>query len=282
MSPVTILDGPMGTELLARGVPTPLPGWSAHALESAPEVVREIHRAYREAGAEIHTTNTFRTRPVLFEDWEALARRAVRLAREGGVERVAGSIAPLEDCYRPDLSPAAKDPSGTRAAHRALAEVLADEGVDLFLCETFPSTAEGLLAAEVAVATGIETWLSFTAGPEADLLTPAEVAAAAREARERGVAAVLVNCIPARVTLAYVEALAEAVGGVLSFGAYANAGHVDEGMGWSAVPGAPDAYADHAESWVRAGATLIGGCCGTGAEHVAALARRLGSVRRSD
>jgi len=262
----------MGTELLARGVPTPLPGWSAHALDDAPDVVREIHAAYAAAGAMVHTTNTFRTRPVVFEDWASRARRAAELAREGGGGRVAGSIAPLEDCYRPDLSPAATDAAETRAAHAALADVLAQAGCDLLLCETFPSVAEGLLATEAAVATGRETWTSFTAGPDADLLTPAEVAEGAREAVARGAAAVLVNCVPARATLAYVEALADAVGDRVPFGAYANAGHVDEGMGWTSVPGAPEAYAALAATWVAAGAQLVGGCCGTGPEHVAALA----------
>lgn len=275
MTRLVLLDGPMGTELLARGVPTPLPGWSAHALDDAPDVVREIHAAYAAAGAAVHTTNTFRTRPAVFEDWQARARHAAELAREGGGARggrIAGSIAPLEDCYRPDLSPAASDAAGTRAAHAALAEVLAGAGCDLLLCETFPSVAEGLLATEAAVATGRETWTSFTAGPDADLLTPAQLAEGAREAVERGAAAVLVNCVPARATLAYVEALAEAVGDRVPFGAYANAGHVDEGMGWTSVPGAPEAYAQLAATWVAAGARLVGGCCGTGPEHVAALA----------
>ena len=64
--PVQLLDGPLGTELMRRGVPTPLPGWSAHALETEPTVVEAIHRDYARAGATIHTTNTFRTRRRVF------------------------------------------------------------------------------------------------------------------------------------------------------------------------------------------------------------------------
>lgn len=274
MASTILLDGPMGTELNARGVKTPLPGWSAHALEDAPDLVRDIHRSYAEAGAHVHTTNTFRTRPAVFSDWDRLARTAVRLAREGlgPGHRLAGSIAPLQDCYRPDLSPARSDRSGTLAAHGELASLLAGEGCDLLLCETFPHVEEGLLATQAAVATGLETWTSFTAGPDADLLTPKEVAAGALEAVRIGAAAVLVNCVPARRTLDYVEALAEAVGGQVLIGAYSNAGHVDEQMGWTSAPGAPEAYAECAATWVSAGARLIGGCCGTGPAHVAALA----------
>ncbi|MFQ5749049.1 MAG: homocysteine S-methyltransferase family protein, partial [Planctomycetota bacterium] len=118
MESVTLLDGPMGTELAARGVATPLPAWSAAALRDAPEVVAAIHRDYAAAGAEVHTAATFRTRARnVGARWEELARLAVRLAREAMPPgaRVAGSLAPLGDCYRPEESP--PDP---RPEHRAL------------------------------------------------------------------------------------------------------------------------------------------------------------------
>ena len=268
LPPLRILDGPMGTELLARGVPTPIPLWSAWALEHRPEVVSEIHAAYAAAGATVHTTNTFRTKSRQTADWERLARTAVRLCRAAVPDEhlVAGSVAPLEDCYSPALSPPDPGPE-----HQQLVEVLADEGVDVLLCETFPHVGEGLAAVERSVATGIETWASFTAGPDTDLLTPAQIAEACARARDLGAAAVLVNCIPASQTLRFVEALAP-VG--LPFGAYANAGHVDEQMGWAPAPQGPERYAELAETWVEAGATLIGSCCGTSPAHVRALSRR--------
>ena len=58
-----LLDGPLGTELDARGVATPPPLWSAAAITEAPDVIQAIHRDYALAGATLHTTNTFRTRP---------------------------------------------------------------------------------------------------------------------------------------------------------------------------------------------------------------------------
>src|SRR6185437_377012 len=267
-SMITLLDGPLGTELAARGVPTPAPAWSAFALDHALAVVSAIHRDYASAGATVHTANTFRTkRRQLGDRWEALAARAVALAREAvpAGHRVAGSIAPLEDCYRPDLSP--EDP---RPEHRALARALAALSVDLLLCETFPHVGEALVAVDEAVATGIETWVSFTAGPDGALLTPAEMEAGAREAVRRGAAAVLVNCTAATRTLPYVERLA---GAGARFGAYANAGTPEEGLGWTEAPDA-ERYAALAEAWVRAGATMVGGCCGTGPAHIRALAER--------
>lgn len=279
MNAAILLDGPMGTELHARGIATPLPAWSSLALETAPEVVSAIHRDYAAAGATVHTTNTFRTRPaVLGERWAESARLAVRLAREAVPRdhRVAGSIAPIEDCYSPAKSPADTDPTGTRAAHADLARVLAEAGCDLLLCETFPHVGEGWLATEAAVATGLETWTSFTPGPNTDLLEPSDVARAAAGACERGARAVLVNCLAHDRVPAYLTALTAAVAGrEVLVGVYANAGWVDGESGWKPAPLDPREYARSALAWRDAGATILGTCCGTGVEHVAALARAL-------
>ncbi|HZU82460.1 MAG TPA: homocysteine S-methyltransferase family protein [Polyangiaceae bacterium] len=273
MQPV-VLDGPMGTELAARGVPTPGPAWSAHAVESASDVVAAIHRDYAAAGATVHTATTFRTtRRVLGARWEAVLGRAVRIARSSvpASHRVAGSIAPLDDCYRPDLSPGSR----SRPEHAELARALAGAGVDVLLCETFPSGVEAAVAVEEAARTGVETWAALTAGPAAALMSPRAMADAARACVESGAAAVLVNCTPAARTLVYLQAIAEACS---RFGAYANAGDASEGVGWGA-PDGPREYARWAGGWLAAGASIVGGCCGTGPAHVALLARAAGEAR---
>jgi S-methylmethionine-dependent homocysteine/selenocysteine methylase len=277
----------MGTELDRRGVPTPAPAWSAHALDASPETVGAIHGDYAAAGATVHTANTFRTqRRRLGARWEELARRAVRIARSNvrspagaaaGL-RVAGSIGPLEDCYRPDLSPGA----GSRAEHGELARVLADERVDVILCETFCAPREAAAAVEAAARTGVETWVALTAGPDGTLLAPREMRDAARDCVSAGAAAVLVGCTGVVHTAAFVEAVAEASP---VFGAYANAGDERDGLGWSADPVvAADRYASFADAWIAAGATIVGGCCGTRVEHVARLRTLLNerSGRRRD
>ncbi len=280
---LTILDGPLGSELLARGVETPLPGWSAHALDDAPDVVAAIHRDYAAAGAVVHTANTFRTRRRTFpRDWERLAAKAVALARDAvpRSHRVAGSIAPLFDCYRPDQSPADRDAKGTRAEHDELARGLAAAGVDLLLVETFPHAGEALIALDACLATGKETWFSMTAGYRADLRTPAEIGAAARDAARRGARAVLVNCVPVDRTLEFVRALVDArENEAVHVGAYANAGRPDEKDGWRGAPCDPARYAEVARGWIDAGATIVGSCCGTGPAHVAALARLATGMR---
>jgi S-methylmethionine-dependent homocysteine/selenocysteine methylase len=256
----------MGTELAARGVPLPSPAWSAEALRTHPEVVAAIHQRYADAGAKVHRTNTFRAQPRLYgETYRSLVFTAVKLAKRAG-GRIAGSIAPIEDCYRPDLSP---EESVARACHQAMARALADAGCDLLICETFPHAAEARVAVEEAVATGTETWAALTAGPDASLMTPDAMRDGARRCVDAGARAVLVACTAAASTLPYVEHLA---GLGVPFGAYANAGVPAEEM-------TPARYVALASTWIAAGATIVGACCGTGPAYVRALSAIVQNLR---
>ena len=270
---VQILDAAMGTELSARGVALDAPAWSARAIDEAPDLVAAIHREYATAGATLQTANTFRTqRRALGDGWRRAALEAVRIARESVPpgHRVLGSIAPVEDCYRPDRSPG----EGARAEHAALAAALSDAGCDVLLCETFAHPVEARVASEEALRTGLPVWLSLTAGPFGELLTPEELGKLARSAGQSGVERILVNCTSASMMQPYIEVLAS-LG--LPFGVYANAGRMGEGVGWS-TPGtqAAEAYVRLASQWVQAGASVVGGCCGTGPCHVEALAAAFG------
>jgi S-methylmethionine-dependent homocysteine/selenocysteine methylase len=178
---------------------------------------------------------------------------------------VAGSIAPLEDCYRPDRSPG----EASSEEHGELARALSGAGVDLLLCETFPNGIEAAAAVRESVRTAVETWVALTAGPEGSLMTPQAMGEAARACAGEGARVVLVNCTPATETLSYVEALSR-VG--VAFGAYANAGSTVDRIGWADAHDGPARYAALARAWLDAGATVIGGCCGTGPAHIACLA----------
>jgi S-methylmethionine-dependent homocysteine/selenocysteine methylase len=268
-----ILDGAIGTELISRGLELEAPDWSARAIAQAPDLLTQIHADYARAGATLHTANTFRTQPqAMGAAWTSALGAAVQIARDAVPSGcvVLGSMAPIEDCYRPDRSPGA----AARPQHRAVASALANAGCDVLLCETFANGAEAVVAAEEAVATGLPVWLSLTAGPFADLLSPTELARIAKDAASTGVERLLVNCIAATQIGPYVDAIS-ALG--VPLGVYANAGREDEALGWGATsPRAAEAYAVLAERWRDAGASVIGGCCGTGPLHVQALAERFG------
>jgi S-methylmethionine-dependent homocysteine/selenocysteine methylase len=278
---LTILNGPTGTELIRRGFALDGEAWSAAAVEQAPELLASIHADYALAGATVHTACTFRTQPRLFPDrFAELTRRAVDLCRRAvpSGHLVAGSLAPVMDCYEPAAAPRDRE---ARAAHERMAHALADAGADLILCETFPSTREALIACDAALTTGKPVWLSLTGGPEANLMSPAELAFAGRAAADRGAAAVLVNCVSASVCFDYVLGLAQALGatgrdGGARVGVFANAGPAHDALGWADHgPEAVTRYANLARLWVQAGASIVGSCCGTGPAHTRELARRL-------
>lgn len=270
----------MGTELTRRNVDTTLPLWSAAALDSAPDIVAQIHADYVAAGATVLTANTFRT------NTRALAKggiahrardlnfKAVALARQaasaaGGSVRVAGSMAPVEDCYTPGLVPAAAE---LDTEHGALARTLADAGVDLLLIETMNTVREAVSAARAAARTGKPLWVSFTLGEDGALLSGESLSSAVAAVRPFQPQAVLVNCVPvAQIAAALTQLLVTAEG--LPFGVYGNVGHVDDTVGWTLTDAVtPEQYAKAARGWRAQGASIIGGCCGTHPGHIRAIA----------
>lgn len=289
---VLVLDAAVGTELSRRGADTRPPLWSARPLTEGGQVLKEIHADDAAAGADVVTAATFRTHRRTLEaaglpaaaalrEADLLTRRAVHLAREGAAQGraaagrkgrvlVAGSLSPLEDCYRPDLCPV---PDVLERDHPEQAERLAAAGVDLIVVETMNSLAEAVAAARAAAATGVAVVVSFVTDGEGRLLSGeslAEAAAAAVEAAD-GPLAVGVNCIPARLVEGELSRLAEALPG-RPLAAWGNAGRaLDEAAGLFAEPIAPDAYAALARRWIELGARIVGGCCGTNATHTAAL-----------
>ena len=256
----------MGTQLGALGHSLEPPLWSANALLDNPDAVLSLHQAYASAGADIHTANSFRCQPGRHPDWRALLELSVSLAREAALETqlVAGSIAPKEDCYRPDLSP-----EDARSTHCQTAEALVDAGVDLLLCETFPHPGEALQAVQAALDTGCETWLMLTAGPFGKLLSPSSLIRCAEQAVARGASMVGINCTSVAQLQPFVLALQESG---LPFAISANAGAPEEGLGWDSPPKqAAERYKDHARGWIAAGAQAIGSCCGTAPAHTQSL-----------
>ncbi|MAG32809.1 MAG: homocysteine methyltransferase [Deltaproteobacteria bacterium] len=288
-----LLDGATGTELERAGLPTGLPLWSTHALLEAPERVWAIHAAYLRAGAEVITANTFRTqrrtlaRAALGDRDAELTRRAVTLARaaiaEGEGEAgdrnppargqwVAGSLAPLEDCYRPDLL---ADDASLDREHGRQAMLLGDAGVDLILIETMNTIAEARVAARAAARTGLPFAVGFVSWEAGRLLSGESLEDAALESIDLGAACVGVNCVPPASLEASRAALVRIDAGLL---VSPNLGLPDEHAGFARCDEAgPNAFPDLFDPWLECNARIIGGCCGTTPSHIAALAQRLAS-----
>jgi S-methylmethionine-dependent homocysteine/selenocysteine methylase len=265
-----VLDGATGTELGRRGVDTRKGLFSAEALLSREGVqaLRELHADYVRAGAQVITANTFRTNPrKAGARWREMTALAVGVARESGAV-VAGSMAPVEDCYRPDLRP---PPDVALREHCELAQALAADGCDLLLVETVVAADEGMSAVRAAVETGLPVWVAAMAMPDGRMRSGDDLGRFFREAKAAGAAAALINCVPSDGVDAGLEA---AIASELPFGAYAHMGEVDPEAGWPATAVlSPEEYAGRAAAWIRRGARILGGCCGTTPAHIAALAR---------
>lgn len=284
---VLVLDSAIGTELKRRGNPTPPPAWSSHALVTDPKAVLGIHLDCVRAGADLLTANTFRTtRRALAkvktdraDDRAAeLTALAVQLAREaaeegaraGRAERVLvlGSMAPLEDCYRPDLVPGTEALAREHAEH---AENLATAGVDALLVETMNTQREAVAAVRAAWATGLPVLASFVANARGQLFDGDPLAELVPALLDEGADGILVNCTPV-ATIARVLPELRSLAGATPFGAYANVGFPHPEDGWEFTEDVtPAEYGRHAADWVRAGALIVGGCCGTTPDHLAAV-----------
>ncbi|MCI0443340.1 homocysteine S-methyltransferase family protein, partial [bacterium] len=178
--PVLLLDGAMGTELFRRGINTRLPIWSAQALIENPELVRDIHIDYIHAGSEIITTNTFRTttralgKKGLSKRAKELTFLAVNLAKQARDQSanatvwIAGSVAPLEDCYEPDLMP---DSETAFREHNEFIAWLVEAGVDLILIETMNTIQETIAAARAAKVHQLPTFVSWTCASGGKILS---------------------------------------------------------------------------------------------------------------
>lgn len=290
MALITLLDGGMGQELVARSGDVPTPLWATRVMIDHPGMVRDIHADYFAAGASLATTNTYAIHHDRLERFDmdgmfhALHLRALAEAHEArgahGRGMIAGSMGPLVGSYRPEVTQAVD------IAAPKYAEIAAILGphVDVILLETMASIemCEGALVG--AGASGRPVWLSVSVDDHdgSRLRSGEPVGDLARLVAAHRPAAVLANCsVP--------EVMGDALGELgklgLPFGAYANGfTHISGNFLKDAPTVAelthrhdltPERYADFALSWVGMGATIVGGCCEVGPAHIRHLAARL-------
>jgi S-methylmethionine-dependent homocysteine/selenocysteine methylase len=291
---ITILDGGISRELQKLGAPFRQPEWSALALIETPDLVGAAHDLFAAAGATIITTNSYAIVPFhigkerFASDGARLAALCGQLARSAADKcgiKVAASLPPVLGSYRPDLF----NPSEARSILDVLIAGLSPYG-DIWLAETLSTLAEAQLIAEILADDARPLWLSFTlddtaGAPIATLRSGESVKAAAELAKAAGAAALLFNCSKPEVMDAAVrQAMAALNGSDIAIGVYANGfGEEDDGVAANEVIRAirpdldPPRYLAWAQAWVESGATIVGGCCGIGPDHIAALA---GGLRR--
>jgi S-methylmethionine-dependent homocysteine/selenocysteine methylase len=290
MAEITLLDGGMGQELVARSGDDPTPLWATRVMIDHPGMVRDIHADYFAAGASLATTNTYAIHHDRLERFDldpmfhALHLRALAEAHEAraahGSGRIAGSMGPLKASYRPDLT---EPVAVTAPKYAEIARILGPH-VDLILLETMASIGLSEGAVQGAQAAGKPIWLSISVDDHdgSRLRSGEKVSDLARLVRDYPIAAVLANC---SVPEAMAAAMAELKVLGLPFGAYANGFTHISGNFLKDAPTVkelthrhdltPEKYADFAMAWVAMGATIVGGCCEVGPAHIRHLAARL-------
>lgn len=295
-----ILDGGVATELqrlrALRGEAGPDPElWGTWALYRAPRAVLDVHRAYVDAGCDVISTNTWSilSAPELqvrapagspeLAHWMDVARLGISLARQAVAD--AGRTGECAVAFT--ISEEVNSPERAETVD-LLARVFESDPPDLVLLETMtlvrdPGTFE---AVERLLATGLPVWLSFRrcrhgvcgvfgqhwGPPEGDLF-----GRAARRFEELGAGALLVNCLPVDHVPGMLSWLRDFTS--LPLGVYPNLGHLAGNLWRFDEETGPDEYAALALAWRAEGAQIVGGCCGTTPEHLAAAARALAGTR---
>ncbi|MES2665351.1 MAG: homocysteine S-methyltransferase family protein [Pseudomonadota bacterium] len=296
MATITLLDGGMGQELVARSGDAPTPLWATRVMIDHPGMVRDIHADYFAAGASLATTNTYAihhdrlVRDGLDPMFHTLHLRALAEAHEAraahGRGLIAGSMGPLVATYRPEVT----QPVAEAAPKYAEIARILGPHVDVILIETMASVTMCEGAVQGALASGKPVWLSVSVDDHdgSRLRSGEPVTDLARLVAAYPIAAVLANCsVP--------EVMADALRGLatlgLPFGAYANGfTHISGNFLQDAANVkdlthrhdlTPEKYTGFAMDWVAMGATMVGGCCEVGPAHIRHLAAALRSAGHS-
>ncbi len=273
-----LLDGAMGTELIKRGVELPLPVWSADANLTHPDIIRDIHLDYIRSGADVITTNTFRTttwtyRKVGFNPSRAKARaresllKAVELARStaGDVVKVAGSMTSVDDCYSPELFPGK---SVVEDIYGETTEWFLEAGVDFVLFETMGNIQEIKIALNISHSNPVERWFSLILKDGEYLLDKSLLKDVVKIIRNFSVNCLLLNCNTIQTSLDGIDHLLEDWDG--EWGAYPNLGVTDFKNDYFEIID-DHKFEENMRLILNKNPDVIGTCCGSSPTHVNAL-----------
>lgn len=274
-----IADGATGTMLMAAGLPAGMPPELWNVEE--PEKILALHHAYLESGSQIILTNTFGGSSIKLEKVKLGARArdlnlaGARLARQAAGDQayVAGDMGPTGELLKPLGALTIEE---VRETYLEQAEALADGGVDFIWIETMSDLDEARAAVEAAkAATRLPVFCSFSFGRKSRTMMGVSPKQAALELWHLGLSAIGANCGEGLEMIADVlsqirEAVPEAV-----LIAKPNAGLPQLIQGQTVYDVAPQAFSNRMKEFIDQGAQIVGSCCGSSPEYIAALAKNL-------
>ncbi|MHC8599108.1 homocysteine S-methyltransferase family protein [Arenicellales bacterium IMCC55707] len=280
-----ILDGGMGTALERNGVPMDDKVWSGRAMLTHPDAVRSAHEAFIEAGAEAILTNTFSTARHMLEpgglgsEVRKINSLAVDLAKQAR-ERVARSPVAIVGSiceWTSDLNPTWCSPEVVGQAAREQAEVLAESGVDILALEMCERVELSEAVTDAIIGLGLPVWMGVSARThqgQTELAT-ASYADCSFEEMVKRISSYPVDIVNIMHTqIPDVDRAFEIVRRYWSgpIGIYPESGFFTM-PNWNFVDViSPEDLVAEANTWVKNGVRLLGGCCGLGPDHIKALA----------
>ena len=278
---IVVLDGATGSELDRKGVDCSRPLWSCNANLKAPEVLKQVHKEYLLNGAKAITTNTFRTHEHTLKKVglghlaKQLTQTAVEMACAARDEvnpdaLVLGSVAPVENCYKAELAP---DFAYCKQEYRKIIVNLLEAGVDFILIETCAQGLEATAAAEVAQELAPGHWgIAFSVPTETVGILRCGTPLKDIIHHFKDAAFIGVNCMDGKTITPQVKHLKSIAPEGMRIAAYGNIGV------WTVTAKDYEAGANRTKNndvehdaiyvrcvkeWIEAGASIVGGCCGT-------------------
>ena len=286
MSYPLILDGAMGTELQNRGVEIPLPLWSADANIDYPEIITSIHKDYIASGADIITTNTFRTTEWTYhraglslikakERAKTSLYKAVECAQMAVSNSIiiAGSVTTIEDCYSPDKFP------GVEVAEEIYGQTLEwiiDAGVDVVIFETMGNIDEISCGLKMAKKHNIPLWLSMIAKDKYHLLDGSPFSDVFQLLDGYNVETLLTNCNKIDLSIYICDQIISDWRG--KWGVYPNLGIEDYENDYFNII-SDSKLKDSIKTLLLKKPDLIGLCCGSTPSHLQNLKHMINSTR---
>lgn len=283
-----VIDGGMGTQLEKSGVPMDGKVWNARAVLSHPDEVRQAHEDFINAGAEVIITNTFSAARHMLEPGDLgdqvreINLNAVRLAQQArdnvatGPVAIAGSICE----WTTSDDPRWNKPGDVGRSVREQAEILAEAGVDLIALEMCQTTAFSVATIDSAIEVGLPIWIGVSAETHegCSSLSVFDYKELDFESQVRALAgypAMVMNIMHTPVP--DVEKALEIVKRYWDgpVGVYPESGYFTM-PNWQFVDVIePNELGKSAQAWIDNGVRMVGGCCGLGPEHIAALRQAL-------
>ena len=274
-----LIDGATGTEIEKRGVPQLDSAWNGGGALSHPDVLRAVHEDCIREGAEAVVSNTFATHRHVLADadaedrFERLNRRSVGIAREARDRMASPDVLVSGGISYWSFADSWPEPESLRGSTEEQAAVMAGAGADLLMPEMMVDVDSMPVMHEAAQTSGLPVWVGLSCERDSSgamkLLRGGRLGDALDAPAGLDVPLVSIMHTEVEDIDACLDVVQERWPGPV--GVYAHSARRNGDVCIFDDTVRPESYANHAQSWLRRGVQVIGGCCGMGVDHIKAL-----------